>query len=758
MLDRVQTFSRWLLLALASLLLAACGSDDGSNVLPIEGASNYQLRLSASSSAVPSGGALALTATVTAPGGAPFSGGVVSAEVTGPATLASGSATTNVEGAATLTLNAGSATSGNGLVKARFVDPSGNVARAEFAYSVSNGDQILLFLSKTQVKSGEGDSVQITARVTNAAGAFIAGRQVNFAVTGGPTNGLITVEQAITDSNGTAKASFAPGTSDYSNRSVEITATPLISTSLPDDGGTVTTPGTAARAIVNVVGTTITLTSSVSQMRLGDPLTVTARASDGNGNPIANARIRLSSSNNNFAPEVLTTNAAGEVSKTYTVSTAAGSTETISATSTASTVTTAALGTSATPLTIAVTGTRFEFVSPAANAEFKTGAGPSPANTITVRWLEGTTPQNGQNVRFVATRGTILESSGTANDGIVTLAGAGQGSINIESNTAGPVTVEVSSVSNPALKISRRFEFVAQTPTQIAVQVAQNVLSTGQQTQVTATLRDALNNPVKNRTILFSNPIDESGGSLSAASAVTGSDGTATVTYTAGSNSSSTNGVTLRAQDQADAALFATASLTVGGTATFITLGTGNTIREVNATTYALPYTVSLTNSAGQPIPNAQVTLSIVPERYFKGYYVAGVQDWVPLVTAECLNEDQNRDGILQSVEDVNNSGTLEPGNVITISAPTVTTDANGFANFDVLYAQQYGNWVEVALRASRNVSGTESVNTAVFVPPISADDAKLTQSPPGRSYNNPGAVGSPYGRQPDCAINEITP
>ncbi|MFN3586525.1 MAG: Ig-like domain-containing protein, partial [Moraxellaceae bacterium] len=649
-----------------------------------------------------------------------------------------------------LSLNAGSATSGSGLVKARFVDPSGNIARAEFSYSISNGDQILLFLSKTQVKSGDGDSVQITARVTNASGAFIAGRQVNFAVTGGPTIGLITVDQGITDANGTAKASLTPGVSDFSNRTIEVTATPQ-----PTEGSAASA---TARATVNVVGTSIALTSSASAIQLGDPVTITARATDGNNNPIANARIRLSSSNNNFAPEVVTTNASGVATKTYNVTTASGGNETVSATSTPSTVTTGALGATATPVTIAATGTRFEFVSPAADAELKTGVSPSPANTITMRWLEGTTPQNGQQVRFVATRGTIIESSGTPNDGVVTLAGAGQGSITIESNTAGPISVEVSSVSNPALKITRRFEFVAQTPTKIAVQVAQNVLSPGQQTQVTATLRDALDNPVKNRTVKFSNPTDPSGGSLSAATVVTGSDGSATVTYTAGAISSSTNGVTLRAEDLLLPALTTDATLTVGGDVAFITLGTGNTIREINATTYGLPYTVSLTNSAGQPIPNATVTLSIVPTRYFKGYYVAGPQDWAPLVTAGCANEDSNRNTLLDAGEDFNNSGTLEPGNVITISSGTVTTDASGFANFEVRYAQQYGNWVEVALRASRNVSGTESVNTAIFVPPISTEDAKINQSPPGRSFSNPGAVGSPYGRQSDCSINEMTP
>jgi hypothetical protein len=80
---------------------------------------------------------------------------------------------------------------------------------------------------------------------------------------------------------------------------------------------------------------------------------------------------------------------------------------------------------------------------------------------------------------------------------------------------------------------------------------------------------------------------------------------------------------------------------------------------------------------------------------------------------------------------DDNADGILWPGNVITVSSGTVITNENGFANFEVRYPQQFGNWLEVELKASRIVSGTESVNTATFVPPISADDGKTTQSPP---------------------------
>jgi hypothetical protein len=70
------------------------------------------------------------------------------------------------------------------------------------------------------------------------------------------------------------------------------------------------------------------------------------------------------------------------------------------------------------------------------------------------------------------------------------------------------------------LQIARTVEFIAATPSVITTQVARNVLAPGQQTSVTATLRDTLNNPVKNKTVNFTLPADDSNGSLSAATAV----------------------------------------------------------------------------------------------------------------------------------------------------------------------------------------------------------------------------------------------
>lgn len=721
MLNRVQTFSRWLFLVLASLVLAACGSGDGDNVLPGNGVSNYQLTLNGATS-VGASGSITLTATLLDPTGIAVPNATINFVQTGAGSLGATSATTDATGVATVTVNGTTTTSGSGTVTARYTDPRSNIAQDPHTYVVSSGDQVLLVLSKTQVKSGVGDSVTITAKVTDASGAFVANRLVTFTRVG---NGGIEVTQPVTDSTGTATAVFTPGIADFSNRNVEIIASTT--------GGSA--PAIEGRATIQVIGTTVSLSSSAgNNVTIGNAINVTATVRDGQNVAIPNVTVTFSSANGNtFTPVSAITNASGQATVNTTINTAAGGNETI-------TGTVSSLNANGS-LALAVTTTSFAFQEPALNAELNTGTN----HTIRVRWTVNGVAQSGQTVFFNSTRGTLSAPSAVTN-------GSGDASVTVNSGFAGIATIEAQTTGG-ALKVSRVVEFVAPAADLVTVQVARNVLKSGEQTAVTAIVRDAGNiNPVKNALVSFSLPIDPSGGALSAATAITDSAGQATVTYTAGPITSPTNGVTIQAS--LPNGNFSNTSLTVGSseTATFITLGTGNSLRELNSTTYALPYSVLLTDAAGQPLANQTVTLSIIPLNYYKGVYVVVGDFWSPSVSVECPNEDTNRNGLLDVGEDANADGNLQPGNVVTVSAGTVTTNSSGFANFDVLYSQQFGNWIQVALKASATVTGSESVNTAVFVPPILADDARVAQAPPGRAYSNPAAVGSPFGRSASCA------
>mgnify|MGYP001627396185 CR=1 FL=1 len=730
MLNRVQTFSRWLFLVLASLVLAACGSGDGDNVLPVNGVSNYQLTLTGATT-LGTNDSTTLAATLLNPDGVtPVANATVSFQLTGAGSLGatntgtSATATTDATGTAFIRLN-GAAQSGAGSVTARYLDPRNNIAQDPHAYVISSGDQVQLVLSKTQVKSGVGDSVTVIAKVTDTNGAFVENRLVTFRLEG---SGGLALTRPITNDSGTAEAVFTPGNTDFSNRTVDIVA----STS----GGT--SPAIEGRATIQVVGTSLALTSGAgNNVTINDNISITATLRDGQNAAIPGATVVFSSDSGNiFTPATATTNSSGQATASVTVSNTTGSnSETLRGI-------VSALNTNG-ALTLGVSSTSFTILEPVAAAELHT----STNHTIRLRWLADGVAQQNQTILFNATRGTLSAPSALTGP-------SGEATVTINSGFAGLSTIEARNQAG-TLVATRTVEFVAPTAGLITVQAARNVLKSGEQTTVTAIVRDAANiNPIKNALVAFSLPADPSGGQITA-SATTDSAGQAAVTYTAGSLTSPTNGVTIQASVSGVAP--AQTSLTVGSseTATFITLGTGNSIRELNTTTYALPYSVLLTDAAGQPLANQTVTLSIYPLKYYKGVYVAG-DVWVPSTSTECDNEDiGNRNGLLDNGEDTNTDGALTPGNVITVSSREVTTNSAGFAFFDVLYAQQYGNWIQVELKAGATVTGSESSTKAVFVPPILSDDARLNQAPPGRSYSNPSAVGSPFGRSGVCTDAE---
>ena len=99
--------------------------------------------------------------------------------------------------------------------------------------------------------------------------------------------------------------------------------------------------------------------------------------------------------------------------------------------------------------------------------------------------------------------------------------------------------------------------------------------------------------------------------------------------------------------------------------------------------------------------------------------------------------------------EDVNFSGFIEAGNIATIAAQnggggTFITDAAGFGIVDLFYPQDHAQWVEVTVRATTSVQGTEFAETSTFVLPISGDDVD------DENENPPGII-SPFGTSFTC-------
>jgi hypothetical protein len=63
-----------------------------------------------------------------------------------------------------------------------------------------------------------------------------------------------------------------------------------------------------------------------------------------------------------------------------------------------------------------------------------------------------------------------------------------------------------------------------------------------------------------------------------------------------------------------------------------------------------------------------------------------------------------------------------------------------------VIYPREYATWLQVRLRVTAVVAGTEGVGTATFIlPGVAGDYTSATVAPPGSS--------SPYGTSTTCTL-----
>lgn len=553
-----------------------------------------------------------------------------------------------------------------------------------------------LLTSNPQLPSDGSTTVTITALARDASNIFVEGVPVSFASDSGGLN----VVQGTTDSNGQASATLSVA-GDPSNRSISVSGT----------------AGTLSSSVaVSVVGTTLTVTGPGSLVS-GATATYTVVLSDAGGDGIANTPVNISSSAGSTISPVppLTTDSTGQAQFDLTASTS-------------DTLTVSALGL-VTTKAIAVSSDSFSFTSPAANTEVDLGA----PQTLVVNLQSGGLPVVGETINFSTTRGALTSPTDVTD-------GSGNATVDVSSANAGAAVISATTSSGVSTTLT--IEFVAITPATVTVQANPFTIAPNDQSAITAIVRDGSNNLVKNQTVNFSLE-DITGGQLSVASAITDSQGRAQTFYTASNTTSATDGVKITAV-VAGTGITNNASLTVARREVFITIGTGNEIEEPNTAQYKIEFAVQVTDSQGNGVSGVGVVLSLLSEAYSKGNWQLPLTgDWVQNPTATCLDEDVNRNGILDAGEDFNGSLQIEAGNVASVVPGSITTDTDGFALVSVIYPQQFARWVQVALKAQTSVQGTESSASSRFVLPIAASDVSRDTNPPG----NP----SPFGQSANC-------
>jgi hypothetical protein len=255
---------------------------------------------------------------------------------------------------------------------------------------------------------------------------------------------------------------------------------------------------------------------------------------------------------------------------------------------------------------------------------------------------------------------------------------------------------------------------------------------------------DAGNTAIQNVRVRFEieAPALGSGEAITSGTGIVYSDnnGEAIADYVAGSRSSPTNGVKIRACYAAtDAALaggacpsFQRATLTVASQPLSITLGDNNLLEAGNnSLTYIKKFDVAVADSAGNAVANASVSASVDITHYGKGAFL-GPYPVVPPTAATpinntadpggargwCRNEDTNRNGSLDAGEDINNNGTIQPrkADVILSFVGGNTTGANGRMTIQVEYPQNVATWLAYTVRVTTNVAGSEGTDAKTYV------------------------------------------
>jgi hypothetical protein len=194
-----------------------------------------------------------------------------------------------------------------------------------------------------------------------------------------------------------------------------------------------------------------------------------------------------------------------------------------------------------------------------------------------------------------------------------------------------------------------------------------------------------------------------------------------------------------------------------------IVLGTTNVLYTPTELQYSKPFVVQVTRENEHPAAGANVTITVVPVRYFKGEYSGVDTDndmvldaWGLFYSAGCAAEDINLNSILDPGEDINGNGRLEPTFAATVDShptllPTVTqgtgslvTNQDGFGYFVITYPRSEANWSQVQLTATANVDGTEKNEIYTATLSLLAEDLTYPYSPPG-------GVNSRYGISAFC-------
>ena len=607
---------------------------------------------------------------------------------------------------------------------------------------------IQLFASSQQLASSGAQSIELSAIAKDDSNNLLEGVTIKFSSNSGALGKILDDSGESSNLTGPdGKVVMKLSTQDEpSNRVILVTIT----------SGDITDS-----LEVEVVGTTLTLTGSAS-LALNDETNYIVNVLDSDGNGIAKADVAISASNT------------GELTIPANVITDSEGQATIKVTGTTggiNTIIVSALGAMANQ-DVSVQADSFLFTS------FSNGVDiVNPSNTpivpdvsltqtasVILTWQrDGALVPNGTPVTFTTTRGVLNASSASTVDGKVTATLTAS-----DAGTAIITLVGSDTVDGKTIELTNQleFEFFADTASTIKAQASPNSIGPNKQTSsVSVVVKDVNGNLVKNKKIKFVLE-DTSGGEIFPATSVTDSSGSASTIYTSNSTSAK-DAVSITVVVEDTPTINDVVYLTVSDRELFISLGTGNKVEELGTTDYVKEYSIFVTDAESNAVENVELTVSAIPESYYKGFWMQTYDgdDFIVWAAAgegslskptsiinpiKCNNEDSNSNGILDNGEDFNDDGELTPGNIVSISGDFIT-DSDGRSVIRVIYPQSYAHWLDAKLIVSGKVTGSESSTQTIFTLPVLAEHVSDENiSPPTQGI---GARG-PFGLSNVCSDN----
>ncbi|MDH0864207.1 hypothetical protein [Mitsuaria sp. GD03876] len=766
-------YGRWMTTATLGAFLAAtltaCGGGGGSAGAPVNGGNNggstpanvADVSLVLDKSTMSNNGSDTVKVTVTtvdanrsAVGNVPVTFAVDNNAVITPA----GTMTDGTTGQQTATVSIGADRTNRSITVAVKAGSIVKNAKFDIVDSISGGKvaDLSLVLDNPSIVNDGSQTGRLTVTSLDAARNAVGGSAVKFA-TSDPGGTAFVTAGPTTDTSGQLIATISLG-ANHTNRTITVTAT----------------SGTVERSIsLNVVPPVVTVPTAndmsivLDKLSIGntggDRVTATVTAVDTQRNVVAGVPVQFSVGDDKGANITVvngTTNASG-IAVAQITSGADKSNRLITVTAKTNTLTRSA--------SFQVTGAKIQGTA----VPTQPAAG-STNNRVDFRVSD--VNQNPMTAQPITVSAPGLPTATSTTDGsgaysYVYTAPTTAGPIDITATSGGVSTVVTVTVPSSSSAVPPATPAVVSASVQASPSVvAVNTEATSNRSELRAIFLAAGNAPVKNVRVRFDLNGDPNsiGGAISSGTSLVYSDanGTAATSYVPGNRASPTSGVQIRACWAADDFAINTCpnsvvtTLTVVSDPLSISIGTNEEITaKEGEVIYTKKYVVLVVDAAGQPKGDVQITPSIDLTSYYKGYWVLpqGATAWSRAYDRDvfnnrvawdasnpppsCLNEDINRNGLIDGTEDRNGNSQLDPRKSdasISMSGST-RTNANGLAEIILQYPRSLAGWVNFTISA--NAFG-------VLSPPATLSDSlPFPQSIVNQSAVAPAFTISPYGR-----------